>query len=324
MAAGDPEVDLPLSFVFWKLVKSIGVVDATKAQNSNSPNAKKRKSAIFTYDEVQEFHEKSDLVTKPWSEQATELKMFLYEEKHKLKNKFKPRKGVPVEKRGHQFIYNFFRSLDMSELDLTEIDANTGRFESLTDLNLSGNSLRSLANLPPSLTVLNAYTNYITSIASQSPAPLRHLGLGYNEIASVNDLLQFAPTLVSLDLSYNSLISLEDTLLCLMKFPNLKILSLQGNPLCLAKGYQVAVLNRLPNITMLDGVEVPKTPLKPAAPKVVEEEKPTTGRRSSRNKKEKEKEKEKAKAKEMAEQAEKAALEAVQEEITKTDRKSVV
>ncbi|KAJ1343896.1 hypothetical protein BSLG_001557 [Batrachochytrium salamandrivorans] len=59
-------------------------------------------------------------------------------------------------------------------------------------------------------------------------------------------------TLVSLDLAWNHLCDLEETVACLKKLPNLKILFLQGNPLCMANPYPIYVIRSLPRLVSLD------------------------------------------------------------------------
>ena len=62
--------------------------------------------------------------------------------------------------------------------------------------------------------------------------------------------------LVSLELSHNKLCDLAALLPKLAALPKLKHLYLDGNPFCLRKQYRAAVIAALPELTMLDGVEV--------------------------------------------------------------------
>ncbi|KAL5035344.1 hypothetical protein BDV3_005292 [Batrachochytrium dendrobatidis] len=71
----------------------------------------------------------------------------------------------------------------------------------------------------------------------------------------------FPLTIVSLDLAWNNLCNLEETVNHLKVLPLLKILSLQGNPLCMVSAYPKYVTCNIPNLAYLDEKEVPKSAL---------------------------------------------------------------
>jgi hypothetical protein len=64
-------------------------------------------------------------------------------------------------------------------------------------------------------------------IPGWQPPKLLHLGIGFNSLSDCNGLIQFAPSLMSLDLSSNHLCSLADTIRVLSTMPNLTNLYLQ-------------------------------------------------------------------------------------------------
>ena len=73
---------------------------------------------------------------------------------------------------------------------------------------------------------------------------LLHLGLGYNclEGESLTPVLALAPTLMSLDISFNRFTSLGDLCDVLAQLPRLKHVWVAGNPLCLCKHYRCVML----------------------------------------------------------------------------------
>ncbi|KAL2919150.1 hypothetical protein HK105_201423 [Polyrhizophydium stewartii] len=65
------------------------------------------------------------------------------------------------------------------------------------------------------------------------------------------------PTIVSLDLSWNSLTALDETVAYLQTLPSLKILVLQGNPLSLFSVYRQYLIGSLTKLAFLDETAVP-------------------------------------------------------------------
>jgi Leucine-rich repeat (LRR) protein len=81
-----------------------------------------------------------------------------------------------------------------------------------------------------------------------------HAGISYNTISTLctrNPLVNSCP-LMSLDLSHNSLCNAPEPLHVLAQLPQLKSLSLKGNPMCLQPDYQAVVLSQLPSLVYLD------------------------------------------------------------------------
>ncbi len=81
---------------------------------------------------------------------------------------------------------------------------------------------------------------------------LLHLGLSYNTLTNILPGQQWLPSqLISLDLGYNHLYNLKETLDSLTLLKNLKNLVLIGNPICLVKAYTSSMITML-NLYSLD------------------------------------------------------------------------
>lgn len=287
--------------VFWQLVKSLGVVDVSvcrecKPQGLDSTTASrdaklncvacgntgKDKRPYFTCSEEEEMNQLSVGNFGNWSSQSGALKEFLQMERHLVKTRVKLVNKDKDLRRDEDFVYSFFEDLSLKNAGIVKIDKSLRRFSKLQELNLSRNKLKVLENIPRSLVVLNAYANEISSIRFDNGgiAPIIHMGLGYNQISDPNLLMPFCSTLVSLDLSFNNLVSLEEVISCLSKFPRLKYLWLAGNPLALAKSYRIALVYRLPGLESLDDVkcvrEKPLSTPPPSAPVEADTKRPSS------------------------------------------------
>ena len=153
----------------------------------------------------------------------------------------------------------YFTTLKLESQGITKIDRFFPGFSNVEELSLSGNAISTIENLPASLRQLNLSTNSLTGLPSLGPlaAQLHQISLSYNRLSDeTTDLTQGLTALVSLDLSHNKLCDLAALLPKLAALPKLKHLYLDGNPFCLRKQYRAAVIAALPELTMLDGVEV--------------------------------------------------------------------
>lgn len=74
-------------------------------------------------------------------------------------------------------------------------------------------------------------------------------------ITSVN-FVKTISWLVSLDISYNRLVSLEQTLDSLVHLSQLKILYMIGNAFCMYKHYRQLTCKKLPHLLHLDEIQV--------------------------------------------------------------------
>ena len=134
----------------------------------------------------------------------------------------------------------------------------------LTTLRLTGNRL---AALPEDLAGLDrletlyAGANRLADARLAFGRPeLLHAGLSYNRIGVLRPGDVKCHGLVSLDLAHNQLCSIGATLKFLSELPKLRSLTLEGNPLCLLKGYPGVIVEALPHLAVLDQRPVARAP----------------------------------------------------------------
>lgn len=153
--------------------------------------------------------------------------------------------------------------LDLSHNALTRLpESRLSKLDLLECLSLTGNRLASLPDdlaRCDNLRTIYAGANAIVDLAPALEAPvLLHLGLAHNRVVALPapELCAVAVTLLSLDLTGNSLTDLPQTLQSLAAMPRLRVLSLSGNPLAMQRGYRRAILRALPNLRTLDDTDV--------------------------------------------------------------------
>ena len=172
--------------------------------------------------------------------------------------------------------YTHFTTLLYPSSSINFVDESVSRMVKLEELDLSDNLLHHLP-LHPSLSLkrLHLYNNQIMTPFIQdeeesvdefggkgrgSHLPylwpsLLFLGIGYNLLRSI-DLTPF-PSLISLDLSYNSLSAIRPLCMGLSVAKlTLRQLVLEGNPVTISKCYRVFVCSALPRLITLDDLEV--------------------------------------------------------------------
>ncbi|KAF0687568.1 Aste57867_20687 [Aphanomyces stellatus] len=153
-------------------------------------------------------------------------------------------------------LYKQLHNLRLTKLAIAHIDAAFGSLcANLERIDVSDNALTRLEHLPPSVIEVDAYKNVLAAVHLPDVPQLVHLGLGLNCFIAVPTVSHPA-ALLSLDLSFNQLVDLNDTVAALGLFVNLRHLFLQANPLVLARGYRHAILSRHPNLYVLDDIAV--------------------------------------------------------------------
>nr|XP_030716060.1 leucine-rich repeat-containing protein 43 isoform X2 [Globicephala melas] len=163
------------------------------------------------------------------------------------------------------FFYTYFRSLRVVNKQVSLVDKDLLKFVKLEELVLSANQIKEIdtTNLPPTLKVLELYSNKMTSmecLCTRPPPRLQHLGLGHNKLLGPLESLyvtsDYWPNLISLDLSFNDLTDLQGMVSGLRTLQRLRLLVLQGNPLALVPCYRGFIIDGLSGLCVLDDITV--------------------------------------------------------------------
>uniref|UniRef100_A0A3Q1FDU1 Leucine-rich repeat and coiled-coil domain-containing protein 1 n=1 Tax=Acanthochromis polyacanthus TaxID=80966 RepID=A0A3Q1FDU1_9TELE len=144
----------------------------------------------------------------------------------------------------------------------------------LRHLDLSSNCISKIEGLSSltSLRTLNLSSNLITKVEGLNGlVNLTRLNLSYNQINSLTGFLYLHGTeykLKYLSLHGNYLDSIDHLLECLLGLQGLREITLsqdgRDNPLCMSPGYREIVMQSLPQITVLDGLEQLGNPSPPS------------------------------------------------------------
>jgi hypothetical protein len=155
------------------------------------------------------------------------------------------------------YIASNFKQLNFNQCNITDIDPQfPAVMTQLEDLCITGNKLTKLNNLPPNIKTVNAYGNEITNIdVGKNLKHLHSIGVGYNHISDLS-FVTITPLLLSLDLSYNDIVDLKNSVLAIKQLKHLKILSLHGNCICLLSHYRSSILANIQNLISLDDSSV--------------------------------------------------------------------
>ncbi|NWV62835.1 LRC43 protein, partial [Malurus elegans] len=162
-------------------------------------------------------------------------------------------------------VFQVLKTLQLVDKGVEEVDEGLLRFQQLEELFLSANRISRVisAHLPRTLKVLVLSCNALGDLQDlcvQPPPGLQHLGLGYNRLCGPSQekhlTVDFWPNLISLDLSFNSLTDLLELVSQLSTLPKLQILVLQGNPLALIPAYRGFLVDSLPKLSYLDGIQI--------------------------------------------------------------------
>lgn len=193
--------------------------------------------------------------------------------------KAKFERGGEAKAYGKGYIRKQFKSLDFSSdtlkvlnapLSLSGIDEGfPAEVPNLEELSVSGHSLTTIDNLPPSLISLNAHCNRLSEWPLLPACfHLRHLGLSGNQLTSLDgitpEVAERLSLLSSLDISANLLARITH-LKPLEALTALSSLRLSGNPLVLLPQFRTKALAQVPQLLSLDGITVLETERAPAA-----------------------------------------------------------
>jgi len=122
------------------------------------------------------------------------------------------------------------------------MDPTLQKFTNLKSLNLSFNAISRIECLPPNLEYLYLNGNKVNEIGLNVNKPFNsmiHLGLARNQIRQValTHIVKVFPNLFCLDVSFNNLDNMENTVNWCIQLPKLTMLSLEGNPLIMSNSY---------------------------------------------------------------------------------------
>jgi hypothetical protein len=152
-----------------------------------------------------------------------------------------------------------FTRLNMSNRRLETIsEEDIAGFQNVKELVLSRNALRFLDAVPPSVQVLVASGNSIEMVEGSALERCQELyvvGLSSNRIQDISFML-FSSSVVSLDVSYNPISSLEDVLEVLKGHPSLRDINFEGCPVSFSEGYRASLIAACPQLVTIDGISV--------------------------------------------------------------------
>ncbi|CAE8674098.1 unnamed protein product [Polarella glacialis] len=153
------------------------------------------------------------------------------------------------------FLKPFFQDLRLPGLCVSSLGEDVCKFSRLTSLDVSRNALTDIDNLPPTLKLLKAYNNQVSKVSCKATPSLCFLGLGHNPMRQdgLAKLARRFPNLMSLDLSFSELVSLEECHSKLQPLTKLRHLCLAASPVSLLPFYRLALLRELPQLQALDG-----------------------------------------------------------------------
>ncbi|EPZ36183.1 hypothetical protein O9G_002249 [Rozella allomycis CSF55] len=161
------------------------------------------------------------------------------------------------------FLVKDIQSLRLDSKNIKNIPPYFKYLSNVKELYLNGNSIATLDNVPLNVVLLSLNYNGI------------HKMLNFNRFTKISRLflsrnqLQELPegslpcTLLSLDLSFNSLNNLERTCQVLSSLQKLRVLCLQGNFFSLCKIYRDYVCSKIKSLSFLDDIEVNYSKLVP-------------------------------------------------------------
>uniref|UniRef100_A0A7S3QX89 Uncharacterized protein n=1 Tax=Dunaliella tertiolecta TaxID=3047 RepID=A0A7S3QX89_DUNTE len=168
-------------------------------------------------------------------------------------------KSIPEELRAKS-LETHLHALNLSSNPLCQLEPCDHFLPtSLRELHLSGCSLRSLPNSLTRLARLQRFfagANLLSNADVLFRLPsLQHAGLSFNRIEALpRELLPSCTSLLSLDISHNSMTSLGQTFASIQALPNLQVLGLLGNPIYLLPNYLARLQEEIaPRLVYLNG-----------------------------------------------------------------------
>lgn len=243
-----PNISSNVSLKSTTEAKSTGTLKAAKSTSTLPAILPENSAQLETVESLQQLAVKIPYnIDCSWSSEAESLREIAVKSPDKLTQ---------------AFILKFFKSLRIVDKKVTEIDDGLLQLKNLKELTLSANLIKHVDSkrLPKGLEELELAANQISDISSLCvcPPPLIHLGLSYNQISSIAGQMKGSswPHLLSLDLSFNNLADLNNTINVLKTLPKLKNLVLQGNPVTLVPGYRGYTIDSIRQLTILDDIRI--------------------------------------------------------------------
>ncbi|OAF69642.1 hypothetical protein A3Q56_02606 [Intoshia linei] len=153
--------------------------------------------------------------------------------------------------------------LKLNNEEITKIDKTLTIFKNLQTLVLSANYLENIncKNIPKTLKSLELCANRLEFIEEFIPKEipkLQYLGLSWNRFESILKFLNPPEWqhLYFLDLSYNNITDLYNTVKIIGEIDKLRMLCLMGNPISLISEYRIYIIDYLNKLSYLDENEI--------------------------------------------------------------------
>lgn len=165
------------------------------------------------------------------------------------------------------YVASRFKSLRLVDRGIKLVDPGLSIFRNLELLDMSGNEIATVENVPENVQQLLMYDCGVTSLGKQSKtgssgyageSALVYLGAGYNLLwdEQIRCIHMQWPNLIFLDLSFNQLTDISAVTKAFSEnLPSLHSLLLYGNPFALLRDYRERVMAGIPQISMLDDLE---------------------------------------------------------------------
>jgi len=157
------------------------------------------------------------------------------------------------------YIANFYSRMALIDRNAVSIDKEFLELNNLVHLNISKNRIKKLENLPLALTELICTENGMEEIADTLLLPnLLYLNIAHNNFQNkkLAHITTLFPRLTGLDVSFNNLTHLQESVEIFSKIVSLKLLSTQGNPIQILRYYKSYILGELHSLRYFDNQEI--------------------------------------------------------------------